>query len=113
MADCRVSARRSARARSLTDLTVTRGGVPACLSLGPCVEVWADPRSTSPQISAWRRFGTARTWWLNTAGATRSEGYHLIPIYAPWSVDGRTELPNLASLTTQASKLHHQAERSI
>lgn len=82
-----MSARRQARAASTTARRTEADGPPAVLLLGRCEEIWADPRAACPTLSAFRRCGLARSWWLQEAGVTSvAEQCQSLPIGAPWSV---------------------------
>lgn len=55
-----MSSRREARRKYVA---ATANGVPADLALGPCVEVWADPKAACPVTSARARWRAARDEW--------------------------------------------------
>ena len=62
-------------------------GVPACLQVGPCIEVWAVAGAERPDLSAFRRFREVREWWLDQAGVTdRKRRAELFTSCIPWSV---------------------------
>lgn len=87
-----MSARRQARARNTPEAVRTVGGLPRCLVIGRCVEVWGlpdDPNLTTVYagMRARTRFRTVRAWWLRGAGIGDKEGWQLIPAGAAWSVE--------------------------
>ena len=63
-------------------------GVPACLQVGPCIEVWAAFGVERPDVSAFRRFRDVREWWLDQAGVTdANRRAELFPSCIPWCVE--------------------------
>ena len=99
LADRRMTARRAARARSsLPGMVNGAGGVPRCLLVGRCIEVWADdPGAEGSHVSAVRRFNRARDYWFELADVPRAERHRLTPGGAPWSAayligQGRSEV---------------------
>lgn len=91
-----MSERRMARSKR-SSLDDADDGLPACLQLGCCVEVWAerdvtsDPRAATDLgqiMSARRRFHMAREGWLaaRSVDPAGAEGSRLIPDGAPWSI---------------------------
>jgi hypothetical protein len=80
--------RREAKARVGAPSARVSNGVPACLKIGPCIEVWAALGVERPNLSAWRRFRDAREWWLDQAGVTDSRRRaELFPRCIPWCVE--------------------------
>lgn len=85
-----MTARRDARGRrTATEVTHDTGEVPRPLTLGCCVDVWAeDPDHGSARYSARRRYTDARNQWLATNGVTDlAEQQSLIPHGSPWTLD--------------------------
>jgi hypothetical protein len=83
-----MSARREARAKvPVLERPSSQGRVPAALSIGRCVEVWADPQADDPQASARRRFEMARARWAASVGADDQEILTLVPASAAWSLE--------------------------
>jgi hypothetical protein len=79
--------RRAAKARVGAPSARVGNGVPACLQVGPCIEVWAAFGVERLDLSAWRRFRDVREWWLDQAGVTdRKRRAELFPSCIPWSV---------------------------
>ncbi|WGY04327.1 hypothetical protein QI633_11275 [Nocardioides sp. QY071] len=87
-----MSERRRARARTEHALTVS-GGLPACLVIGRCIEVWVgghtptDPLLIRTQHEVRRRFGIVRSWWLEQQGIPGRDGWSIIPSGHTWSAD--------------------------
>ena len=128
-----MSARRQARATKAEAKVSTVGGVPRCLALGPCVEVWAaqgvtgldgQPRTSrhvSVILSARWRYSTARRWWVTDSGVDERQSWQMVPGRRPWSTaDSEADtLARLASigctmrdlddLAAEADDLHRQA----
>lgn len=85
-----MSARRQARARVPAALE-TVGGVPRCLAIGRCIEVWGAPEiypdvQSIPAIAQTRRrFSIVRKWWLSGAGIESNRGWEVVPGGSAWS----------------------------
>ena len=131
-----MSARRQARATKAEAKVSTVGGVPRCLALGPCLEVWVaqgvtglDGRPLSARDvavlgSARWRYSTARRHWVTESGVEMRKSWQTLPARRPWSVDDseadgfarlaalgctRADLPSLAA---EAEALHREATRN-
>jgi hypothetical protein len=99
MEDRRVSARRQARATKAESAVVTVGGVPRCLALGPCLEVWAAvgvvgidgrPRSSRDVAvicSARWRYSAVRRWWVAQTGMDERKSWQTLPAGRAWSIE--------------------------
>jgi len=62
-------------------------GVPHCLAIGRCIEVWSKDGGSTDPFSTFRRFSTARDYFLRSRDITDHEGQTLIPFSSPWSVE--------------------------
>lgn len=132
-----MSARRQARASKSEAAVVAVGGVPRCLVLGPCLEVWAavgvigdgrppPGRDVAVIGSARWRYADVRRWWVAQTGMDEHKSWQTLPAGRAWSVedaDGngrdadarlrsigctRHDLPMLAE---EAQELHRRATR--
>lgn len=125
-----MSARRQARATKADAAVTTVGGIPRCLALGRCLEVWAassvigvdgaDHRHVTVIGSARWRYVAARRWWVQQAGIRDKDSWAKLPGGSTWSVDvlvdadarlerigcTRAHLPALAE---EANELHRRA----
>lgn len=122
-----MSARRQARAAQTATAVQTLGGIPRCLALGPCVEVWApaDLVDAWPHVaaivSARRRFGIARRQWVEESGMDPGKSWALLPGGRVWSTATAANSSarlraigcnrsDLSALAEEADELHSRAE---
>lgn len=83
-----MSERRQARVRSLPAAVTEPGGVPRCLKVGRCIEVWDVPGVGIARLNARWRFSGVRRWWFDLNGITAlADQLEAVALGAPWSVD--------------------------
>ncbi|MER6973565.1 hypothetical protein ABT304_21050 [Nocardioides sp. NPDC000445] len=129
-----MSARRQARAAQTATAVQTLGGIPRCLAIGPCLEVWADgdvidigedfavsiTRDVAVLGGARRRYGSARRHWVEGSGMDPRKSWAILPARRAWSITETNEtaarlraigctLADLPALADEADELHRRA----
>lgn len=117
------------QARSTVDALEVTGGVPKCLAVGPCIEVWGsgaesiDLMQIRTRSYVKSRYRTCRTWWLEQQGISDKEGWQLLPGSRAWSShhvtgagrreDIRRRLASIGCTTKDLPRLAKDAERLL